>query len=242
MSTHPQYAKITPMAEKQKLAIFDIDGTVFRSSLLIELVEVFLEKGLFPPEARAEFLVEEKRWIDRKDEYEDYIMAVVHTFMKYIKGLHYRELVEASEEVFQRHKDRVYVYTRDLIQDLKKRGYFVLAISQSPKATIDPFAQHLGFDKVYGRGYEIGPNDQFTGQVMDIHLIENKANIVKRMLDKGLYTLEGSIGVGDTEGDISMLEMVENPIAFNPNKLLYKHAKRLGWKVVVERKDVVYEI
>jgi HAD superfamily hydrolase (TIGR01490 family) len=230
------------MKEKQKVAIFDIDGTIFRSSLLIELVEALLIEGLFPEDARAEFLAEENLWLDRKDSYEEYIMAVVQVFVKHIKGMHYGELVEASNAVFEKHKDRVYVYTRDLVKDLKKQGYFLLAISQSPKTTIDPFAKYLGFDKVYGRGYEIGPNDQFTGEVMDINLIENKANIVKRAVEKSGLTLEGSIAVGDTEGDISMLEMVENPIAFNPNKSLYRYAKRAGWKVVVERKDVVYEI
>ncbi|MFT5360226.1 MAG: HAD superfamily hydrolase (TIGR01490 family) [Candidatus Paceibacteria bacterium] len=230
------------MKEKQKVAIFDIDGTIFRSSLLIELVEVLLDKKLFPEEARAEFLAEENLWLDRKDSYEEYITAVVRVFVKYIKGIHYGDLVEASNLVFENHKDRVYVYTRDLVKDLKSKGYFLLAISQSPKTTIDPFAKYLGFDKVYGRGYEIGPNDQFTGEVMDVNIIENKANIVKRAVEKADLTLEGSIAVGDTEGDISMLEMVENPIAFNPNKNLYRYAKRADWKVVVERKDVVYDI
>ncbi|MFH1246519.1 MAG: hypothetical protein V1489_01955, partial [Candidatus Liptonbacteria bacterium] len=48
-------------------------------------------------------------------------------------------------------------------------------------------------------------------------------------------------GVGDTESDVSFLKMVERPICFNPNKELYAKAKKRGWRVVVERKDVVYE-
>jgi phosphoserine phosphatase len=39
-----------------------------------------------------------------------------------------------------------------------------------------------------------------------------------------------------------MLEAVENPIAFNPNQTLYNHAKKRGWEIVVERKDVIYEL
>lgn len=90
--------------------------------------------------------------------------------------------------------------------------------------------------------YELGPEDRFTGKINDLHLIANKANIVKRALEKEKLTLECSIGVGDTEGDISFLELVEQPICFNPNTRLYKHAKRMGWKIVVERKDVIYEL
>jgi phosphoserine phosphatase len=54
--------------------------------------------------------------------------------------------------------------------------------------------------------------------------------------------LEGSVGVGDTEGDISLLEAVELPICFNPNMKLFERAKLKDWKVVIERKDVIYEL
>ena len=37
------------------LACFDIDGTIFRSSLLIELVEQLIKEGVFPREATAQF-------------------------------------------------------------------------------------------------------------------------------------------------------------------------------------------
>jgi phosphoserine phosphatase len=50
------------------------------------------------------------------------------------------------------------------------------------------------------------------------------------------------VGVGDTESDIPFLKLVDRPICFNPNRKLYAAAKRHGWKVVVERKDVIYKI
>jgi len=55
-------------------------------------------------------------------------------------------------------------------------------------------------------------------------------------------TLEGSYGVGDTESDAKFLEIVENPIAFNPNHNLKEIAEEKGWMIVVEKKDVVYNI
>jgi phosphoserine phosphatase len=54
--------------------------------------------------------------------------------------------------------------------------------------------------------------------------------------------LEGSYGLGDTESDAPFLEIVENPIAFNPNYNLKKIAEEKGWRIVVEKKDVIYEI
>lgn len=235
-------SKTAPKKALQKVAIFDIDGTIFRSSLLIELVEVLIELEQFPLSARKEYEKEKAHWLDRKGDYEAYIMAVVTVFMKYMKGVPYREFMRASEVVVGRYRHRTYKFTEDLIKKLKKEGYFLLAVSHSPKGTLDLFCKDIGFDKTYGRIYETGPTDCFTGEVLDEHLIANKANIVRRAVEKEGLTLEGSVGVGDTESDIAFLELVERPICFNPNLKLYRYAKRMGWETVVERKDVIYEL
>jgi HAD superfamily hydrolase (TIGR01490 family) len=227
---------------KRKVAVFDIDGTVFRSSLVIELVEKLVEKGLFPPETRQAYEDEQVRWLDRKGDYETYIGKVVATFAKQLKGLPYDEVSYVAGEVIEEKKDRLYRYTRELVKKLKRRGYFLLAISHSPKLIVDGFGYELGFDKIYGTFYESGASGKFTGKIEDEELIFNKAAVLRRAVRKENLTLEGSLAVGDTESDIGMLELVESPICFNPNAALYKHAKRRGWKVVVERKDVIYEL
>ncbi|MEJ0053500.1 MAG: HAD-IB family hydrolase [bacterium] len=226
---------------KRQVAVFDIDGTLFRSSLLIELVERLIEKGMFPPETRAAYETEQVRWLDRKGDYASYISKVVEIFGRQIKGLPYDEVSYVAGEVIEEKKDRLYRYTRELVSKLKRRGYFMLAVSHSPKFIVDGLGYELGFDKIYGTFYESGASGKFTGMIADAELISNKGAVLRRAVRKEDLTLEGSFAVGDTESDIGMLELVENPVCFNPNALLYKHAKRRGWKVVVERKDVVYE-
>src|SRR5690606_5859495 len=54
--------------------------------------------------------------------------------------------------------------------------------------------------------------------------------------------LKKSIAIGDSWGDISMLNIVGFPIAFNPSNDLAKVAKKNNWKIIVERKDVIYEV
>ena len=100
----------------------------------------------------------------------------------------------------------------------------------------------MGFDKIYGRIYEVDKQKRFTGKLLYLDFISDKAEILKRAVEKEKLTLKGSVGVGDTESDIAFLKMVEKPICFNPNQKLYKYAKRAGWKIVVERKDVVYSL
>jgi len=224
------------------MAVFDVDGTIFRSSLLISLVNHLVQTGAFPKNAGRVYERAHTRWLDREGDYEEYIQAVIEAFQKHLKGIHYSVLANAAEDVVEKEYKHLYRYTRDLLADLKKKGYFLLAVSHSPKTILDKFCPKLGFDKVYGSMYEIGPQECFTGAITDAHLIYNKANILKRAVEKENLTLEDSIGVGDTESDISFLEMVEKPICFNPNQKLYRYAKRMGWKVVVERKDVVYEL
>jgi len=228
---------------QQPVAFFDVDGTIFRSSLFIELVEALIKEGVFPPEAKDIYRAEYTAWRNREGTYDEYISAVIETYLTHIKGIHYGVFADIGKRVVSIHSKRVYRYTRDLIKELKGQGYYVVAISQSPKTVLDAFCKEYGFDKVYGRMYEIGPQDRFTGKVTDVHLIENKANIVKRVFEHNpLLTRAGSIAVGDTDGDIPLLESVETPICFNPNETLYNHAKRMNWKVIVERKDVIYNL
>ncbi len=232
---------LTP-AEPRKVAVFDIDGTIFRSSLALELVERLIEKGLFPVAARAAYEKEEREWLDRKGDYEAYITRVVEVFAEHAKGLSYEETQYIAGEIIEEKKSRVYRYTRDLIKELKMQGYYLLAISHSPKLIVDGFGYEMGFDKAYGTIYEVGPNECFTGVIEDKDLIFNKAAVLQRAMRKENLTFEGSVGVGDTESDIPMLETVERAIAFNPNAKLYKHAKVRQWEIMVERKDVIYNI
>lgn len=222
--------------------MFDIDGTVFRSSLVLELVEELVQRGVFPLEAREIYQGTKEEWQNRKGEYEPFIRNVVLAFAKYVKGASYEEVSNIAGEVIEKNRDHAYRYTRDLIQELKGKGYFLLAISHSPKFIVDGFAYELGFHKSYGTYYETGASDRFTGTIQDEHMIMNKSTILKRAVEKEGLTLLKSVGVGDTESDVSMLSLVETPIAFNPNRALYRHALQNKWKVVVERKDVIYEL
>ena len=227
---------------KKKVAIFDIDGTIFRSSLLIELVEAMIAERVFPVSMRKSYAREYKNWLDRRDSYEKYIDAVVGSFNLNIAGVKHRDFMRVGKKVIDFRKNRVYCYTRGLIRDLKKKKYFLLAISHSPMEIVQGFARELGFDKVYGRIYEHDRRGKFTGRVLCDELIRDKGSVLERAAQKENLTLRGSAGVGDTESDIKFLKMVDRPVCFNPNSKLYHYARRRGWEIVVERKDVIYHL
>ncbi|HFC10681.1 MAG TPA: HAD-IB family hydrolase [Candidatus Kaiserbacteria bacterium] len=229
------------MSLKRKVAVFDIDGTIFRSSLLVVLVERLVEKGIFNRDARLLYTKERDEWLDRRGDYTAYLQKVIESFEGQIKGVPYADVADVAGEVIEEMKGRVYRYTRNLVKELKDSGYFLLAISRSPKFIVDGFGYELGFDKTYGIFFSTGASGCFTGEIEGEEFIMNKGAILQRAVRKENLTLEDSFAVGDTESDLPMLELVTAPIAFNPNKVLYREAKRNGWKIVVERKDVIYE-
>jgi len=226
----------------KKVAIFDIDGTIFRSSLIIELTDALVQEGIFSSKVRKFYVRAAENWLNRKGPYEEYIWAVIKAFRQNIKGVHYKEFSKIAKKVVAFHQNRIYRYSRDIIRNLKNKGYYLLAISNSPKKIVEEFCKKLGFNKVYGQIYETDSQKRFTGRVLYLELISDKAKILKRAIEKENLTLKGSVGVGDTESDIGFLKMVEKPICFNPNKKLYQHARHAGWKIVVERKDVIYHL
>lgn len=234
--------------KKRKAAVFDVDGTIFRSSLIVELTEALLQEGQFPAAAQRVYSRAAKKWLARKGPYEEYIMAVVDAFCRHIRGVKYQELLRVAKKVAAFHQDRVYVFSRDLIKKLKKKNYYLLAISHSPQIVAKEFCKELGFDKVYGHIWELDKRKRFTGNVLylDLKLAKAKALeksvLLKRAVEKEGLTLKGSIGVGDTESDIPFLKQVETPICFNPNKKLYQYCKKKGWQIVVERKDMIYHL
>lgn len=229
------------MKESQrKFAVFDIDGTIFRSSLLIELVRELIEHGIFPRSVERIYGEEFHRWLDRHGTYEEYINKVVEAYRINIKGVLLKRVLEVSERMMIFHRNRVYSFTRDLVNKFKK-SHFLLAISHSPYHVVEPFCREWGFQKVYAQIYKVNDHGIFTGGVEYEDLIRDKGKILKRAIEKENLTLAGSMGVGDTESDIEMLKIVSRPIAFNPNKKLHQTARRYKWEIVVERKDMIYK-
>ena len=229
------------------VAIFDIDGTIFRSSLVVELVEALIAAGIFPKEVKKHYAGAWRRWQARSGSsktgfsYYEFINDVVFAYEKHLPGIRRADVWQVADRIIEFHKLRLYRFTRDLVKKLA-RSHYLLAISHSPYEVVAPFAKSLGFNKVYAQVYEVDREVRFTGRKLYQDIITKKDRVVRRALLKERLTLKGSVGVGDTDSDIPFLRMVERPIAFNPSMKLYKHAMKRGWEVVVERKDVIYNL
>ena len=228
---------------KIKIAAFDIDGTIFRSSLLIELVNGLVKEGIFLKKANQEIEDDYHAWLNRIANYDTYINKVAEVYFKHIVGCKNKDVLKVGKVVMDRQKKKVYRFTRDLVGDLKKDGYYLIAISGSPMFMVKDFAKHLGFDMAFGTALKI-EKGLLTKEFAQRDSYDKKSKLLMKIVDElGIDPdWKNSVAVGDSATDISMLELVGKPIAFNPDGVLVDHAKKHGWRIVVERKNIVYDI
>lgn len=224
-----------------KFAVFDIDGTLIRWQLYHAVSDALVRLGSFDETQFEPVRTARKQWKQRKHEesYMEYEHRLVQVFNTLLTGLSAKAFEEAADVVFDEYKDQVYRYTRDLIVELKQQGYFLLAVSGSPTTLVKRVADYYGFDDFVGSEFEI-KDGKFTGERQTP--FGKKHLVIQEMAQKHGLDFTDSIAVGDSEGDISMLEITQNPIAFNPSKKLLETAKSNRWTVVVERKNVIYQL
>lgn len=231
------------MSEVQRpFAVFDIDGTLIRWQLYHAVADALVRMGYFDPEVFNAVKKARMSWKKRShaESFREYEKILIKAYDELLDSITTDQFDEAALAVFNEYKDQTYTFTRDLIQELKKREYLLFAISGSQTELVAMIAKHYAFDDFAGSVYPRKGN-KFSGKKI---IVKGHAKIdeLNKMIIQHEATWNNSYAVGDSEGDIPILEKASVPIAFNPNKELLDHAKKLQWKVVVERKNVVYEL
>ncbi len=226
---------------KKKIAVFDIDGTIFRKNLSFELIDELAWMNIFQKKVRNELVRLYANWLNHKGTYEEYRKAIVKLYGENVKGCQKADILKASAVVMPFYKDRNYIFATELIEKLKKGHYNIIAVSGSPAEIVEEYNKYLGFDKVFGTVYATDDEGFFTGEIA-FDPVMDKGQVVRQYIQENNLSLEDSYGVGDTESDAKFLDIVANPIAFNPNQNLKEIAEKKGWKIIVEKKDVVYII
>jgi HAD superfamily hydrolase (TIGR01490 family) len=222
-------------------AAFDIDGTVIRWQLYHAIGDAMLKRGIISETAFEPVKQARMNWKKRtgNDGFKQYEATLVACFDQVIAGLPAATFEAIAKEVFNEYCDQVYTYTRDMIRNLKTQGYLLLAISGSPASVVRLFVEHYGFDDFAATEYPVEDGKLLGTKAVSIG---RKAQLLKALVEKHGASYQRSVAVGDSEGDIGMLELVERPIAINPSQGLLDRAIQSGWEVVLERKNVIYRL
>ena len=232
---------------KKIAAFFDIDGTLYRDSLMVEHFKKLIryeivDEKVWLSNARDTFV----NWDKRQGNYDDYLFEVCDIYVESLKGLDLPSIDFTSDQVIKLKSDRVYKYTRSQINWHLNQGHIVIFISGSPDFLVSKMAKKYNATDFIGSTY-VFEDGKFNGEVIPMWDSASKNEAINDFVEKYNIDLSKSYAYGDTNGDINMLRRVGNPIAINPTKELLGHInndeniKNIA-KIIVERKDLVYQL
>ena len=228
-------------------AFFDIDGTIYRDSLMVEHFKKLIkyeivDQRAWVAHARDTFL----DWDKRQGNYDDYLLEICDLYVKSLLNVSKECIDFTSDQVIALKAERVYKYTRSRIKWHLESGHKVIFISGSPSFLVGKMAKKYNATDYAGSNY-IFEDGKFTGEVIPMWDSKSKNIAIDTFVEKYNIDLNQSYAYGDTNGDITMLRRVGNPIAINPTNELVNHMiedKDLNKKsqIIVERKDIVYSL
>lgn len=229
-------------------AFFDIDGTIYREGLITEVFKKFITHDLvdqtkWHDDVRPAFM----KWDRRQGEYDDYLMKMTAIYKQTTKGLSSVLVEHIARKVIEQKGERVYTFTRDEIRKHKEAGHIVIAISGSPYELVKEMAQKYDFDDFRGTLYEVDEQGMYTGNIAPMWDSRSKLKALEDFCKQYNIDLSQSYAYGDTSGDFTMFQQVGHPYAMNPTKELLNKIKsdeevREKISVIVERKDVIYQL
>lgn len=233
---------------KKIAAFFDIDGTVYREGLITEVFKKLVKYEIIGEEkwyndVKPEFM----KWDKRQGDYDIYLLKMVDIYMDAIKGLRKDQIDFIAKKVIEQKGERVYTFTRDRIKWHKDQGHIAITVSGSPIELVKEMANKYGFNDYRGSIYEMDEYNMYTGNVIPMWDSESKKKAIYELRDLYDIDLDKSFAYGDTAGDYTMLKMVNNPYCMNPtkellNKVIEDRDLREKINVIVERKDVTYNL
>ena len=223
---------------KEKVAFFDIDGTIRTKPLPESLYEILIRDYKYRgnnlekyqgfqneiKELRKAYKTSEKN----SDElFGQYCQTVVAFAMIALEKYTSEEVREIGRRVVVEYRgSQDYVSTLNIINRLRKEGFKLVAISGSPKFLVDAFVREYNFSMGIGQDYE--KDDQGIFRETKIRTFENKHTFVEQVLEKMsgkpfLFNREDFfvVAAGDTQGDFSMMKYADKAFVINPSITFY---------------------
>lgn len=227
-----------------KLVFCDIDWTIYRNSLFLDLVELLIADGIISKYKATLYKKYKKQWKNREIWYEKFLMfAVIDVFEKLIKSkkLHYSQIVEYTKLIIKNNGKHILTYTLNKLQELKDQWYKIIFISGSPMAMVKSFSKLYNFDVWLWTYLWVDNNWYFNGNRIVLASSESKLQVIDYILNK--YRPEHTISFWDTNGDYWMLNITDLWVAINPVDELYKDIlNHENISVIIERKDLILEM
>ena len=212
------------------LAIFDLDNTLIGGDSDFLWGEFIGEEGIVDANAyrkKNEYFYQQYD-LGTLDIYawlEFCLEPLTRYSMTELQELHHRFMIQKIEPILL---DKA----QNCINRHKERGDTVLVITASTSFVTAPIVKKYGINHLLATEPEIKAG-RYTGGVSGIPCFQSgKVDKLMPWLQKNEETLTGSTFYSDSHNDLPLLELVDNPVAVNADKILTKIAEKKGWEVL----------
>jgi len=223
---------------KIKLAIFDVDGTLFNGNLGIEFIKVLVQKELFTKEIGEKIFDWYNKYKNSEVEKSIAVDEIYKLYATGMKGINKVKADEISLETWQKVNGKMYKFVPKMVDLFKKQNYLIILLSGSLIEMVRILGNELQINEENIMAGEIEIIDDFyTGNIISYPgSADQKIEALMKLIQKKDINVDwkNSIAMGDNERDLKVLEMVGKPIAFNPNEKLRNVAKNNGWRITDE--------
>ena len=126
---------------------------------------------------------------------------------------------------------------RALVNQHKAAGDYPMVITSTIEFVTAPIVADLGIETLIAPIPEI-KDERYTGNIVGTpSFAGGKVIRLKEWLSANDQSLEGSYFYSDSHNDLPLLELVDNPVAVNPDDKLRKVATTNNWQIISLRDD-----
>jgi len=144
-------------------AFFDIDGTLYRNSLMIQHFRKLIKYEVIDPYVWHSHVKHTYYdWDKRYGDFEVYLEELANIYVDALKGINKEHIEFIASQVISLNGDKVYKYARTRIEWHKSQGHKIFFISGSPDFLVARMAEKYEVDEYKGSQYIVDENKNFV--------------------------------------------------------------------------------
>lgn len=218
-----------------KVAIFDFDGTVYKKETFSLLMDQLQAHPVYHKHYNKFFISILPIYILRKMKLYPELKMKSFMMKKYLdvfKGLSEDEIITFYNGIADDMKEDFNEEVIARMQEHKNNNVHIMLVSGAFTPLLDAVLVDLPIDEIIGTKIPF-KDDLYNpdGEIEHIQAKRKNAKIHEALGDQHI-DWENSYAYGDTFSDVSVLELVGNPVAVDPDKKLRATAIKHKWEII----------
>jgi len=215
------------------LAIFDLDNTLLSIDSDHAWGEFLLEQGAVDPvayrEANERFMADYNAGtLDMAAFLEMALKPLADNTPEQLAAWHQQFMVSKIEP-------SILPKAEELLARHRTKGDTLLIITATNRFITAPIAERLGVDHLIAVNPEV-EQGRYTGRVSGtLSYREGKVTRLEQWLKDQDLSMEGAWFYSDSHNDLPLLEIVEHPVAVDPDDTLRNVAEERQWRIMTLR-------